>query len=522
MRLPASSLLAALAALAALGVAAPSTLGAQAVARAPSPREVERAVDAEVARGMRDWHIPGLSIAVVRGDSVLLAKGYGRRTLGRDGAVDAHTLFGMMSTTKAMTALGIALLVDEGKVAWGDPVSKWLPWFQLPDGYATRDLRVVDLLTHNAGLGNADLLWARGDLSTREILERVRRLTPAYPLRGGFSYQNLMYEAAGQVIAAASGQSWAEFTTARILRPLGMTRSYATLQAMAAAGDANVSTPHYRIRDTVRVIRDVPVDPVPAAGAAWTTAADAARWTRFWLDSGRVGGIRLVSDSSFRRLWAPHVVVPVDEFYPTAARTRPHWTTYGLGWFQQDFRGRMVQFHTGSMDGRTAIIGLIPDERIGVYILGNLDHAEFRHALMFTVFDLLTGAPRRDWSGEFLRLYDGLRQRADSAQAAAAARRVTGTTPRWRPADVAGTYTHPVWGELVLEAAGDGVRMRYGPEPEFAGVLGHWHHDTWRGELGDGRAGPVTLTVHTGPDGAVASVTLEWLPDQPFVRKRPA
>jgi CubicO group peptidase (beta-lactamase class C family) len=175
--------------------------------QAPSPG-LAAELDAYIAKGMADWKIPGLSVTVVKGDAVVYSKGFGVRRAGAPETVDAETLFGMMSTTKAMTALAVAMLVDERKVAWNDPVTKHLPWFQLSDPYVTREITVRDLLRHNAGLGNADLLWARGDMSTRDILERVRGLPLAYSLRAGYAYQNVMYQVAGEVVAAASGMPW--------------------------------------------------------------------------------------------------------------------------------------------------------------------------------------------------------------------------------------------------------------------------------------------------------------------------
>src|SRR5688572_7222933 len=113
---------------------------------------------AEAARAT--WNVPGMSIAIVQDGKVLLAKGYGVRETGKETAVDADTLFGAMSTTKAMTAVTMAMLVDEGKVSWDDKVVKHLPDFRVADAYITAELRVRDLFTHNAGMGNADFLWS--------------------------------------------------------------------------------------------------------------------------------------------------------------------------------------------------------------------------------------------------------------------------------------------------------------------------------------------------------------------------
>lgn len=498
---------------AALLLLAPALLSAQ---RAPSSHEAT--LDAFITKGMQDWKIPGLSVAVVKGDSVLYLKGFGVRRLGGAERVDTGTLFGMMSTTKAMTALALAMLVDSGKVAWNDPVTKHLPWFQLSDPHVTRELRVRDLLTHNAGLGNADLLWDRGDFSTREVLERVRGLPMAYSLRSSFIYNNVMYQAAGEVVAAASGMPWAEFVATRIMAPIGMSRSHPTLSAVRSSGDANVSAAHWEFDDGIRAIDEQPVDVVPAAGAAWSSAADVAKWVRFWLDSGRVNGKRLVSEANFRELLRPHAFVPASEFYPTAQVTRPHWVTYGLGWFEQDYRGKFVAMHTGSIAGRTAIFGLMPDERLGVYVFGNLDHAEFRHALMWRVFDLYTGAPARDWSAEFLTLYGDLKARAAAAVKEREGKRVANTSPSVPLAQYAATYRHPVWGDVQVTLMDGALSMAIGRLPANRGRLEHWHHDTFRGRLGDGRGGWTYVTFRLGASGTVAALRVEDSSDLEFTR----
>ena len=480
-----------------------------------------RELDAYIAKGLRDWEIPGLTVTVVRNDSVLFAKGYGIRRLGAAGAVDEQTQFGIMSTTKAFTALAMAMLVDEGKVAWSDPITKHLPEFQFRDPFLTREATVRDLLTHNIGIGNADLLWIRGDLSATEILRRVRYLPTAYTLRGGFAYQNVMYGAAGELIARVSGMSWNDFVRTRIFQPLGMTQSHTTYAAMHSVAGANQSEPHFRIRDTIRVIADETVDVLPAAGSIWSNATDMGKWLRFLLDSGRADGRRLVSEAGFRQLLMPQSFVTASEFYPTARLTKPHWMTYGLGWFEQDFRGRFLAFHTGSLAGRTAMVGLLPDARTGIFIGGNLDHAEFRHALMLRALDIFAGtnggAPR-DWSTEFLTLYKELREAGVKSAAEADAKRVNGTRPSLDLAAYAGTYAHPAWGEVVVTAAPDGLRVAVGPSADNAGTLVHWQYDTFRVELGDGRGGTSTVVFQLGMDGTVNRALLDGSEDYAFRR----
>lgn len=471
-------------------LACPAALHSQTDARV-------RALDAYVARATKDWGAPGLAIAVVQDGRVVLAKGYGVLERGKPAAVDSQTLFAIGSTTKAMTVAALGMLVDEGKLRWDDPVTKHLPGFQLADPYLTREVTVRDLLTHRAGLPNADFLWAYNDLGSEEIVRRLRYVRPAYSLRSSFIYQNIMYAVAGDVIRAASGMSWADFLRARIFQPLGMTRTVATLAE--ASRTANVAAPHELVNDNLMVIRNRYVDPVAPAGSVWSSVADMAKWTRFLLDSGRFEGKTLLQMHTFAEMVKPHVPVPPSQFYPTAQLTKPHWTTYGLGFFQQDYNGRKVDYHTGSIDGMVALIGLMLDERLGVYVLSNRDHVEARHALMWKTFDLFTGAPARDWSTELRAMYDSIGTVGAARQRAADARRIMNTRPSLDLEQYVGTYSDSLYGTRTVTFENGVLRLRY--SPSYAATLEHWQYETFRARPDDPWAGSGMVTFVVGPNG---------------------
>jgi len=461
-------------------------------------------LDDYVAKAVKDWRTPGLAVAVIKNDEIVFERGYGVRELGKPGAVDEHTLFAIGSTTKAMTAALAAMLVDEKKLEWDAPVARYLPWFQLKDPAVSREVTVRDLLTHRAGLGNADFLWYGQRNSTEEILRRVRLIDPAYSMRSGFIYQNIMYAAAGAVIESASGKSWPEMIRTRIFEPLGMKDSQATAARLASL--PNVASPHALVDGRVRVIENASVDPVAAAGAIWSSVDDMSKWMKLMLDGGRVGGPsgkRLLSEESFHELFAPQTIAPY-EMYPTTRITKPHWMTYGLGWFQQDYRGEALDFHTGSIDGMVAIHGLVRDEGLGVYVLGNLDHAELRHAIMYTVIDRYAGRQDHDWNADFLKLYDGLKKEADQERATRIAARVAGTSPSLPLAKYAGSYSDSLHGNVSVTLEGAGLRLQYGTA--FVGPLEHWHYDTFRAKWEAAWREPDLVTFVLDADGKASAV----------------
>ena len=200
-------------------------------------------LDEIVNKGMQTWNVPGLAIAVVQEDEVIYSAGFGVRHMDKPEKVDEHTLFSIGSNTKAFTATAIGLLVKDGKLSWDDPVTKYLPSFQMYDSHATQLITIRDLLCHRAGLGT----WA-GDMlqlssyPVEEIVRRIRYIPPAYSFRAGYGYCNLLFITAGLVISTVSGMSWDEFVSTRIFEPLGMADS---VTSPLYFGDrTNIAIPH--------------------------------------------------------------------------------------------------------------------------------------------------------------------------------------------------------------------------------------------------------------------------------------
>jgi CubicO group peptidase (beta-lactamase class C family) len=315
-----------------------------------------------------------------------------------------------------------------------------------------------------------------------------------------------MYAAAGAVVEAASGKPRAEMMRTRIFQPLGMRDTIATAATLAA--QPNVASPHALVNGEVRVIENLSVDPVAPAGSVWSNVADMAKWMQMLLEGcqvGGAGGTALLSKESCKEMFTPQALAPY-EMYPTTRLTRPHWMTYGLGWFQQDYRGRAVDFHTGSIDGMVAIHGVVRDERLGVYVLGNLDHTELRHAIMYTVFDRYAGQSDRDWSAEFLKLYAGLRDEADKTRAEKEAKRVKGTAPSLPLKQIAGDYVDPLHGEVRVTHEGAGLRLQYGAA--FVGALEHWHYNTYRATWDAAWRAPELVTFGVDEDGRPGAVEM--------------
>lgn len=480
-------------------------ISAPLAAQANGDREKVRELDAYFAKAAKDWNVPGLAIGIVHHGQLIFAKGYGYRDLRSKEPVDTQTTFAIASTTKALTSAALGMLVDEGKIRWDDPVTKYLPDFEMYDPWATREVTVRDLITHRAGLPNADYLWTSGDNTRKEVIRRIRFIKPTYSFRGGYVYHNVMFTAAGAVIEAASGMTWDEFLRTRIFQPLGMTRSVTTLEE--AYTKPNHAEPHLMDGDTLRVSGNSFSDGIGPAGSVWSSVADMTRWVKFLLDTGKVNGKPLLTPRTWSELFRPATILPLGNT-PGVRMAKPHFRSYALAWFQQDYQGRQVDYHTGSLTGMIAINGMIREEGIGVYIISNTD-TEIRHALMFKVFDTFLGLPSRDWSGEMLAMYKADAAR-DSIEASTRPQnqRVEGTKPSLSLEQYAGTFADPDSLREPVTITMENGALRYRVGKNLAGTVEHWQYDTFRVLWNDWWRGRSTITFTVLPNGSADELTV--------------
>jgi CubicO group peptidase (beta-lactamase class C family) len=460
--------------------------------------------DAYVQKSVAEWQVPGLAIAVVKDGKVIFTKGYGTREMGKNQPVDAYTSFACASTTKAMTATAMGMLVDEGKVNWNDPVIKQLPDFRVYDPYVTKELTIRDLFTHNSGVGNADFLWGDVDLSPEQILQKMALVKPSYSFRSSFIYQNIFYLVAGKVIEKVSGKPWGEFMKQRIFQPLGMSRTQPYYREVT---DANRTKPHAKADNVLMVIEDLKADAIGPAGSVWSCADDMAKWAVCMLDSSKYAGGRLVSPQTWTEFFKPQVMVPESQFYPTMQLTKPNWTTYGLGWFQQDYKGKKINYHTGSLPGTVAIHGQLPEARLGVYVFGNSDHVEVRHALMFKAFDLFALGGTRDWSAEFLSLYQKFSEVGAAVEKEQESKRKLNTQSSLSLAMYAGTYTDPLYGKVQITVSNNQLVATVNELNKI--TLAHWHYDTFRGPYDKKWYGKGTANFVLDTEGNVEKVVID-------------
>jgi CubicO group peptidase (beta-lactamase class C family) len=442
-------------------------------------------LDAYFAAARADWDVPGFAVAIVKDDSVVLARGYGVREIGKREPVDDHTLFAIASNSKAFTAAALARLVDQGRIAWDDRVVDHLPSFQLYSPYVTQEIRIRDLLCHRSGLGtySGDLLWYGTSYSRDEVLHRLRYLPAAGSFRADYGYSNVMFLAAGQIIPALTDVSWDEYVETEFFGPLGMERTVTSIDSLP--NRSNVATPHGERDGQIMTFPWYSWDNAAPAASIISSVSEMATWLRLQLNHGTWDGRTYFSEDQSRTMWTPQlsfrVSAAAEQRYPST-----HFRGYGLGWGLMDYLGHKVASHGGAADGMYSRVVLVPEENLGMVILTN-SMTSLPTALSYRILDAYLGGAERDWSSELLADDSRGKERWADRWAQWERERVPNTTPSLALDQYAGTYGGALYGDATVTLENGALVLRLLPNPDMVADLSHWHHDTflieWRHEF---------------------------------------
>jgi len=461
-------------------------------------------LDGFIAQVLESWGAPGLALAVVQGDSVLVSKGYGLKDIRGEALVDDETLFAVASTSKAFTAAALGMLVDEGLISWDDKVTDYLPAFQLKDPQVTREFTIRDLLTHRSGLPRGDRLWYGSPFDRDEVIRRVRYLEPASSFRSSYGYQNIMFLTAGELIEAVTGTSWDDFLEARIFQPLGMATTTTTTRGIESL--PNVATPHVLLEGEVTPAGWRDFDNVGGAGAINSNVWEMAQWIRLQLGGGVFEGNRLLSDSVVKEMRTPQTVIRMSE---TTERLFPetHFQAYGLGWTLQDYRGRKLVRHGGALDGMRTHVGLIPEEDLGVVVVTNLNNSWIPQVVLYHVLDAVLGPRDKDWNRAIRAVHLESERKAEESRAKEEASRVEGTSPSLDLEAYVGRFSDTLYGDAEVRMEGEGLVVEVGPS--FVGELEHWHFDTFRARWRDLQLGRAWVEFRLNRKGRISEMEIQ-------------
>lgn len=422
-------------------------------------------------KGMQDWKVPGMAIAVVKGDTVIYAKGFGTKRFGTDRPVDENTVFQVGSTTKAFTVALMATLVDEGKADWDDRVVDHFPGFMMHDPWVTREFRIHDLFAQHSGMPPyAGDLQSFIGFDRDHIIHSMRHIKPIYSFRDKFSYVNNLFVAGAKVEEGLTGKPWESLMQERILDPLGMTHSSMDMAGLTKA--SNGSDLHVLVNGKPQPIKpgsmllDWPYIYGPAGGLN-SSAADMAKWAAAQQGRGKTGHTRIFSEASAEYMHTPKTPVKVGEFHGA----------YCQAWMQTPLKMTDVFWHNGGTSGICSFAGFSPDLDMAVVVLTNLGGHKLADALGLQFFEMMSGN-KADWNARFL----ADRKEAEAMQAEAENNADVPNLPGLPLAAYAGNYSSPIYGELTVQARKKSLALRLGATQQVSVEVMHKTMHTFSGE----------------------------------------
>ena len=440
-------------------------------------------IDSLTEKVLKIFDVPGIAVAVVKDGKVIHAKGYGVRSLATKQKTDEYTLFGVASNSKAFTSAALGMLIDEGKLKWDDKVTDYIPGFRLYNPYVTEEFTIRDLLTHRSGLGlgAGDLMmWPDSSNFTKEdIIHNLRYLKPVSAFRTKYDYDNNLYIVAGEVVAKVSGMSWEDFIEQRIMKPLGMTKSAASIKRLKDR--SNIIDPHAPVNGKVQPIHIDWSETANAAGGIYTNLVDLSKWIIMQMDNGKYGengSKMLFSEKVHEDMWSPQTIIETRTVPPY----NTHFASYGLGWFLSDVKGYKQVTHTGGLAGIVTQVTLFPEMKLGIIVLTNQQSGAAFTAITNTIKDSYLG----------VKGIDRVKQQHDRVVAnEAQAKKITdelwkdietqqkNTTSKPNMSLYLGTYTDPWFGDISITDRNGKIRFDSRRSPRLRGDVVYYKANTF-------------------------------------------
>ena len=456
--------------------------------------------DAYMEKLLKDWNAPGIGVGVVVNDQLVFAKGFGYRDYEKKLPFTPTTLCPIASNTKLFTAVSAGMLVEEGKLTWDKPIRQSVPSIQFYNDELNNTVTLHDMLSHRTGITRHDTIWYKSEFTRKELFDRLKYLEPQQPIRQMFLYNNMMYAATGYVIELESGRPWEQFVRERILTPLDMQSTVYTIPDMVKHADHGV--PFTEKRDSFEIYR-IPYyeeqQGIGPAGAVISNIEEMSHWLTALMNEGKYKGRQVLPAAVLKATLEPSIALP-----NTLGESKGYWeilnAAYGMARETAAYRGHLIAFHGGDIDGFHSQVSLMPNDHVGVIVFVIGDHcAPLYNIVSYDIYERLLGMDLTPWSERRLDMRLKDKQAAKSARAKAGADQVKDTKPSHALADYAGAYENPAYGILQIGLQDNQLRFGF-HQMQFP--MTHFHYDRFD-TPDDERYGKWSVNFRTNPQGDV-------------------
>ncbi|MEE9363476.1 MAG: serine hydrolase [Cellulophaga sp.] len=433
-----------------------------------------RGIDKELNELLVISKAAGFSVAVVKGDKIIYAKGFGYRDYENKISADANTLYAIGSSTKSFTSAILGQLEDEGKISLDDNPRKHLPELKFFNADMNNNIIIKDLMSHRTGLPRHDFSWYLFPTKDKDsLLQRIANHEPFTGIRQQWYYNNFMFLAQGVLAERVTGSSWEDNIKERFFAPLKMTRSNLSIDALKKSSNAAYG---YEVKDSkISKMDYYHISAMGPAGSINSSVNEMSNWLITWINKGKFKEEEILSESYVRAAMSSQMVVtsalPSEEFPDM------HLKNYGYGWMVSSYRGHYQVEHGGNIDGFSASVAFYPSDKIGIVVLANQNGSSVPNLVRNIISDRLLKLEKINWTKKFKDQKKEANKLTKEAKKNVVSNRIEDTQPSHVLDDYTGTYKNLGYGSFKISKEQDSLFAQFKLKNLY---LKHYHYDVFQ------------------------------------------
>lgn len=430
---------------------------------------------------------PGFAVAIVEGDKIIYAKGFGYADYENKIPVDANTLFAIGSSTKAFTSALLGILQEKEQLSLDDSPLKYVPDLRFYNNDMNNNIIIKDLMRHSTGLPRHDGAWYFFPSHNKDsLVARMQYQEPFTGVRQQWYYNNFAFLLQGVITEKITGESWEKNIEDKFFEPLGMTRSKTMIDGMKNGTNTAFG---YRLDDdrNIKKMDYYDIAGMSPAGSINSSVNDMSKWLMTWINKGKYGETQIIPEAYIKEAMSSQMVVsgglPNDEMPDV------QFANYGYGWLLHSYKGHYMVEHGGNIDGFSANVALYPTDSLGIVVLSNQNGSAVPRLIRNIAADHMLKVTKTEWAKQHKDDLEKALKAMEDTKDVDKSGNVKGTTPSHTKIDYTGSYEHKGYGKFSIELENDSLFATLNGDKIY---LNHYHYDTF--ELLDYAEGKVDTT----------------------------
>ncbi|WP_282044014.1 serine hydrolase [Winogradskyella flava] len=429
----------------------------------------------------------GFAVAIVEGDKIIYAKGFGYADYENKVPADDNTLFAIGSSTKAFTSALLGILREGDKLALDDSPLKYVPELKFYNNEMNNNIIIKDLMRHSTGLPRHDGAWYFFPSHDKDTLvARMQYHEPFTGVRQQWYYNNFGFLLQGVITEKITGKSWEENIEETFFKPLGMNRSKTMIDGMKNGSNTAFG---YQLDDNrnIEKMDYYDIAGMSPAGSINSSVNDMSKWLMTWINKGKYGEEQIIPEAYVKEAMSSQMVAASG--FPSDELPGVQYANYGYGWFLHSYKGHYMVEHGGNIDGFSASVALYPKDSLGIVVLANQNGSAVPRLIRNIAADHMLKTNKTKWAEKYKEDTEKALKAMEEAKDTNDISNMKNTRPSHTKIDYTGTYEHKGYGKFDVVVENDTLYAELDNNRQY---LHHFHYDTF--ELIDLKEGKVDTT----------------------------